>query len=279
MSFYTTLVVSEHASQDEIKKAFRKLASQHHPDKGGDTARFQEIQQAYETLGNVEKRQQYDLERQSNNQGGIRFNWNSHDGNINDLSREFEFGDTRGNPFERMRQPRRNKDIRVNVTISLEETLQTVRKTINIQTTNGHRETLSIDIPRGIEHGSTIKYAGLGDNFFETLPRGDLYIIIFLIPHKRFRVVNSDLVTEIKIDAIDAMIGTQYEIIGIDGRTFLLTVPAGCQPGTRLRIKDQGLYSTNSHHRGNIIIEVLVEIRSITDAAQKQILENLKHIK
>lgn len=277
MSFYDTLGVSENASQDEIKKAFRRLASQHHPDKGGDKARFQEIQQAYDTLGDTGKRQQYDLESQGMNHGGIRFNWNAHNGNINDIFREFGFGEN--SPFDRMRQPRRNKDIRVNVELPLEETLQTSAKTIHIQTTNGHRETLSINIPRGIEHGSTIKYTGLGDNFFETLPRGDLYIVVFLAPHKRFRVTNSDLVTEIKIDAIDAMIGTQHEIVGIDGRTFLLTIPAGCQPGTRLRIKDQGLYSMNSQHRGNIIVEVQVGIRSITDPAQKQILENLKHSK
>jgi DnaJ-class molecular chaperone len=270
MSFYTILGVPETASQDEIKKAFRRLASQHHPDKGGDKARFQKIQQAYDTLGD-------DLERQGIERGGIRFNWNPHNGNINDLFREFGFGED--SPFDRMRQPRRNKDIRVNVELSLEETLQTSEKTIHIQTTNGHRETLSINIPRGIEHGSTIKYAGLGDNFFETLPRGDLYIVVFLAPHSRFRVVNSDLVAEIKVDAIDAMIGTQHEITGIDGRKFLLTIPAGCQPGTRLRIKDQGLYSMNLHHRGNIIVEVQVEIRSITDPAQKQILENLKHSK
>jgi curved DNA-binding protein len=274
MSFYQTLGVSETATQDEIKQAFRKLASKHHPDKGGDTSKFQEIQQAYDILSDPEKRQQYDLELQGLSRGGMRFQWNSQEGSIHDLFRGFGFGED--NPFERMRQPRRNKDIRIKIDLSLEETLQSVGKTIQIQTTNGHKETLNINIPRGIEHGSTIKYTGLGDNFFETLPRGDLYIVISLLPHDRFRLVNSDLVTDLRIDAIDAMIGTQREITGIDGRTFLLTIPAGCQPGTRLRIKDQGLYSTNSLHRGNIIVEVVVEVQPIKDPAQRQILEGLK---
>lgn len=277
MSHYDTLKVSENAPQDDIKKAYRRLASKHHPDKGGNKNEFQKIEEAYRILSDPESRQRYDLERQGFG-NGARFHWDANsDGmpDLNDVFAQFGFHTGRRDPFERMRQPRRNKDIRIEMAVGLEETLNHVGKTLQIQTTNGHRETININLPRGIDDGSVIKYPGLGDNFFETLPRGDLYVLVRLIPHPRFRVHHTDIICSLTITAYDAILGTHREITNLENKTFLLTVPPGTQHGTKLRIKDQGLYSTNGA-RGNLLVEIEVQIPVETDPRRKELLDELK---
>jgi DnaJ-class molecular chaperone len=165
MTHYQTLGVAENASQDDIKKAYRKLAMQHHPDRNnGDDTKFKEIQIAYDAVGDEQKRQQYDMQRQ--NPGGIRFNMN--DGqhpDIEEMLRNFGFGFSRRgqDPFSGFRQPRKNKDIRVELVVPLSSTLEAQTKTISVQTTNGQRQTVNVKLPRGVSPGSTIKYPQLGD--------------------------------------------------------------------------------------------------------------------
>ena len=92
MTYYETLGVARDATPDEIKRAYRKLASQHHPDKGGDKAKFQEIQGAYDTLSNDQKRQQYDMQQNGFGGGGNFREFHFHSGDINDIFRSFGFG-------------------------------------------------------------------------------------------------------------------------------------------------------------------------------------------
>lgn len=279
MSHYDTLKVTETASQDDIKKAYRRLASKHHPDKGGSKDEFQRIEEAYRVLSDPQQRQQYDLERRGFG-GRTRFHWNQDtDGmpDLDDIFAQFGFRPGRGqDPRERMRQPRRNKDIKVEIPLSLEETLQSSAKVINIQTSNGRHETVNITIPRGVEDGSTIKYPGLGDNFFESLARGDMYVVIRVLPHPMFRVSNNDLICSIQISAYDAILGKEVEIRSIDGKTFLLSVGPGTQNGTKLRIKDQGLYSAEHNARGNLLVEVMVSVPKETDPERRVLLERLR---
>ena len=131
MTHYQTLGVAENTSQDEIKKAYRKLAMQHHPDRNnGDDTKFKEIQIAYDALSDEQKRQQYDMQRQ--NPGGVRFNINGGPGHpdIEEMLRNFGFAQGGQDPFQNFRQPRRNKDIRVEVVIPLTSTLDPQIKTI-----------------------------------------------------------------------------------------------------------------------------------------------------
>jgi DnaJ-class molecular chaperone len=284
MTHYATLGVSETATQDEIKKAYRKLAMQHHPDKGGDTNKFQEIQAAYDSISDDNKRAHYDAERR----GGMRFNINGQDVNggmpagMEDMLRNFGFafgqgfqGPGGGDPFGAFRQPRRNKDLQVDVVIPLVSTLNAQTKTISIQTTNGGRSTVEVQIPRGVRPNSSIKYPGLGDNFFESLARGDLYVRIHVENNSGFHVEGLDLVKVIDINCLHAIIGHEVIVDSIDGRQFQMTIPPGTQPGTKFRIANQGLYDMNQSVRGSLIVVANLFIPTNLTAEQ---LESLKDI-
>jgi len=274
MTHYETLGVSENANADEIKKAYRKLASQHHPDKGGDTAKFQAIQSAYDILQDPAKRERYDHER--HNPGGMRFTVNGQDfgGNMppgmDDIFRNFGFnfggGFPGGNPFGHMQQPRRNKDLRIDIPVTLASTLQDQTKTISVQTTNGHRENVEIHIPRGATHGTQIKYPKLGDNFFNTLERGDLYVHISLQPHPPFEVNGMDVITTVHVDCLTAIVGGDIEVEGIDGSKFVVNLPQGTQPNTQLRIRDQGVWQIHGSTRGNLYVKIAITVpRNLTE--------------
>ena len=257
---YQTLGVARGATDDEIKKAYRKLAGQHHPDKGGDTAKFQEIQQAYETLSDPQKRQQHDNPHQFGGGGGFHeFHFTS---GPEDIFSQFFGGRS---PFHQHQQPRKNKDLRISISITLESTLNEQIKTISVQTTKGDRLNVDVSIPRGVSNGTTIKYSQMGDNFFESLTRGDLYVIINVIADTRFEVHGVNLVSNLEINSIEAIIGTEKEVAGIDGNTFLIKIPQGCQYGAKFGLQGKGLYQMNTVYRGDLIVNVIIKTPSLTE--------------
>jgi DnaJ-class molecular chaperone len=276
MTHYETLGVSETATPDEIKKAYRKLASQHHPDKGGDTARFQAIQTAYDTLSDPNRRQQYDLERRGGGMpSGFNFQWNG-PGSHPDLDQIFQnFGFNFGGQSPFQRQMRRNKDLRVNIPVSLASTLSEQNTTISVQTTNGQRETVEVRIPRGVHHGTQIKYPNLGDNLFSTIPRGDLYVHISVAPLDNFVVQDIDLYSKISVNCLLAIAGGTTTITTIDDKIFEITIPPGTQPGIKFRIPGQGLYQLNSNTRGNLYAELNLFVPKDLNSEQLETVRSL----
>jgi curved DNA-binding protein len=276
MTHYATLGVSETATPDEIKRAYRKLASQHHPDKGGDTKRFQEIQTAYDTLSDNGKRQQYDMQRNgfTGGPGGVHFTWHSGGApDLNEIFRNFGFN---GDPFNTGRQrERRNKDLRIEIPMDLVDTLQDQTKTVSVQTTNGQRNTMEVNIPRGVTSGTQIKYTGLGDNLFDTIPRGDLYVQFSVRVPENFVIHNLDIHTRVVVNCLIAIVGGTVKITGIDGTEFELTIPPGVQPGTKFRLTNNGLYQMNSSERGHLYIELAVSIPKDFSIEQVEIIKNL----
>jgi DnaJ-class molecular chaperone len=277
---YEILGVPKGASDEEIKRAYRKLASAHHPDKGGDTALFQEIQSAYDTLSDPQKRAQHDNPNpfhhfnQGGHPGGFEFHFGG--GGPEDLFAQF-FGGGGGNPFHRQHhhQPRRNKDLRVQLSISLSSTLNAQKKTISVQTTKGDRYTVDVDIPRGVNNGTTIKYTGMGDNMFDTLTRGDLYVIITVENDNRFDIQGISLITNIEIDSIEAMLGADKIVQGIDGREYMIKIPQACQYGMKFGLQGQGLYQMNSNIRGDLIVTVTIKTPMLSDS-ELNILRNIR---
>ena len=274
---YKTLGVARDATEDQIKKAYRSMASKHHPDKGGDTAKFQEVQSAYETLTDPNKRQQHDNPNpfhggHQHSDGFQEFHFGG--GNAQDIFTQFFNQRAGSNPFHQQAQPRRNKDLRINITVTLASTLSEQQKTVSVQTTKNDKFNIDVKIPRGVSNGTTIKYTQMGDNFFESLTRGDLYVIINVIADSRFEIHGVNLVSNLEISSIEAMTGTEKEIEGIDGNTFLIKIPVGCQFGTKFGLQGKGLYQMNTDYRGDLIVNTLIKTLTLTEA-QIQILKTI----
>lgn len=278
---YATLGLTESATADEIKKTYRKLASQHHPDKGGDTEKFKTIQTAYDILGNAAKRADYDEMRKNPGRGHSSFGFHPGHGDMGgmeDILRNFgfNFSNGDGSPFQSRQQPRRNKDIQVQIILDLVDTLKNQSKIVNIKTTNGEAHTVNVDVPKGIHSGSTIKYPNLGDNFFATLPRGDLYVQIRVKPHETLQVHGNDLVAPIDIDALHAIIGCKQIFKGLDGTEYELTIPAGIQGGTKFKISNQGLYMHGQEMRGNLFLVANIKVPTNLTEAQLELIKQIK---
>lgn len=270
--FYSILGVEKTASADEIKKSYRRLASQHHPDKGGDTAMFQKIEEAYRTLGDPQARAEYD-------QRGSRPQFHQHGFHGPDISDIFQNIHIHGGhpdlegffgQFFRAQRPqeqRRNRDLRITINIPLTELLVPQKKVIRYATSKNEPSTVEIELPAGIEDGATIRYPGLGDNFFETLPRGDLYVNIHHSNCDKFiKVSPVDVAVEVKIDCWDAMLGTTTTVQGLDGAELAVKIPAGTQPGTKLCLRGQGLVvGANGNTRGNLFLHIHVSIPALKD--------------
>jgi DnaJ-class molecular chaperone len=273
---YQTLGVSKTATDEEIKQAYRKLAMKHHPDRGGDEKKFQEIKNAYEVLSDPAKRQQYDNPNtfhHHNNHEHSHFEFHFGGGSPQDIFAQFFNQGFGAHPFQR--QPRKNKDLRVRLGVDLASTLQSQEKTISVQTTKGDRFTVDVSIPRGIDDGTTIKFSQLGDNFFDTLTRGDLYVIISVNPDPRYEIAGSNLITQVEIDSLQAMLGLETQVTGIDGRVFAIRIPQGCQYGTRLGLQGQGLYQLNGHNRGDLIVDIKIKT-PVLNEKQLELLRQLQ---
>jgi len=267
MNYYETLGVPNTASEDELKRAYRKLASQHHPDKGGNTAKFQEIQEAYATLSDPQKRAQYDNPQPQ--MGGVHFNFNGH--NINDIFSQFGFNPFGGgDPFANFRhQQQRNKDIRANLSVTLEDTLADREKHLNISTGPGQTQEVTVTIPRGITPQTTIKYPGLGEQVYPNLPKGDLYLTINLMTNWKFQTAGLDLITDLTLDCFQAILGSEQTVVGLDGKQFVIKTPAGCQHGTKLKISGEGLWGFQQDIKGHLFARVNITIP--TDLSEEKV--------
>jgi curved DNA-binding protein len=266
MDYYQILGIERTANEDEIKQAFRKLASKHHPDKGGDTQKFQEIQEAYSVLSDPQKKQQYDNPMpQGFGNGPV---------NINDIFANFGFNFFNGDIFQNRRK---NNDIRIEIELSLQETLYDQNKNINVRLPNGQNKTFSITIPKGITSGTTIKYPHLGEKLIENVPPGDLLVTVRILKHPRFEVMGLDLVTTIKINSFDAILGCQVMVDGLDNTTYSVRIPEGCQYHTKLKIPGKGLPGFQNDIQGNLLVVVEIETAKLNEDQKtllKQILQN-----
>ena len=274
---YQILGVNKNATEEEIKQAYRKLAMKHHPDRGGDEKQFQEIKNAYEVLSDPVRKQQHDnpgpFHHHHGNHEHSHFEFHFGGGGPQDIFAQFFNQGFGAHPFQR--QPRKNKDLRVRLGVDLASTLQSQEKTISVQTTKGDRFTVDVSIPRGIDDGTTIKFSQLGDNFFDTLTRGDLYVIISVNPDPRYEIAGNNLITQVEIDSLQAMLGLETQVTGIDGRVFAIRIPQGCQYGTRLGLQGQGLYQLNSHIRGDLIVDIKIKT-PVLNEKQLELLRQLQ---
>ena len=302
--YYATLGVDEDASAKEIKKAYRALAHQYHPDRNaGDTAaeeRFKEVQEAYDTLGDTTKRTAYDRARRD--PFGGRFEGNPFEGfagggggdgryyrtpdgtyvrvdttgagpgGVGGSQDDFVFGGGGGlgSIFDQFfggnggGEPTYRGGRDVEATLRLTFDEALVGGPREFQTPGG--ESVRITVPEGVRDGFKIKLAGRG----EAAPGGrgepgDLYVTFRVTPSARFRRDGDDLTTTVSITAVEAMLGTTREVETASGKTVRLTIKPGTQPGARLRVRGQGVASDRG--TGDLYVEVDVSVPDLSESA------------
>ena len=226
--YYSILGVSKTASESEIKKAYRKLASQHHPDRGGNSDRFKEVQEAYDILSNSTKRAEYD-----NPQGFF--------------SQRHNFDDILDQYFTQFNMRSQMQNSRINLWINLEDVAQGGPRLITVNT-GAVNMPVEIQIPQGIQDGESIRYP--------KLIRGTDLVVGFRVnPHPHWRREGLDLWCDKQLNFWQLIIGEDIPVKDLLGRTVNLKIPPKTKPGSSLRLKGRGL-QRSGHVTGDIFVRI-----------------------
>jgi curved DNA-binding protein len=286
-NYYDILGVDEKATSADITKAFKDLAKQHHPDRGGDKDKFQEINEAHDTLKNSQKRHDYDTMRKfgSRSTGGGAEHPFFNEDIFGDFFSGFGNGDTGGFRFnftgrdgdERIfrnvrNQPRGNRNVQVRMAISIKEAMMHNEKTISYKLPSGREEFATVKIPAGVQHGVTFKFSGMGDDSIRNMPRGDLMVVMSVLDSDGFTRKGNDLFTDKTIDCFQAVRGHEFNLKTLDDKVIKVKVPAGTQPGTLLTLKGLGMpVHKTLNIRGNLYVKVHILIPQLSAQDLKKI--------
>ena len=276
MDYYDILGVGRNASSKEIKTAFRKKAAEHHPDKGGDDSKFKQVNEAYQTLSDPRKRSTYDQFGTSDpQQAGFRQQGQQFHFNMGGAGFEEVFSSFFGDGFGR-RQPMRNQDITIAADIDLEDIVNGKEFIATFRLSSGKEQTVNITLPPGVRPGDKIRYGGMGSDQIPNRPRGDLYVLVRVKNHHRFKLDGINLYIDQNINVFDLVLGTNILIQTIHNRSIKLTVPPGTNSGTTFSVHGQGLPDRRSGQTGNLFVTVKAITPKIVD---ENILNKIRKIK
>ncbi len=307
--YYATLGVKKEASQDDIQKAYRKLARKFHPDVNKDPqaeVKFKEIGEAYEVLKDPDKRKRYDQfgsnwNRMGGGQGGPPPGWEGAHfdfGNFQGAGGGAGFSDFfemlfgGGGPGGRRRGgaagfggpgdgfgniPQAGSDSEATITLSVEEAVRGGSREIAISDPNtGQRKTLTIKIPEGVRSGQRIRLSGQGSTGFGGGPAGDLFLKIEIAPDTRYRVEGSDILTTVPVHPPVAALGGEADVETPTG-TLRVKIPAGSSSGRKIRLRGRGL-SQSGGGKGDLLAEIRIVIPENLTDRERELYQELAEV-
>ena len=237
MNYYETLGVSKSSTQDEIKKAYRKLASTYHPDRaGGNTTKFQEIQAAYDTLGDEQKRASYNNPQPQPPFGGGGFHQN------------FDFNEIFNMFGTKFQQPQQRSHARMTLWITIKDVAAPGSRVVAMGTPTGTHN-IEINIPNGITDGDNVQYPNLGPN------AQDLVITFRVHPDQTWQRVNNNVHTETTVSVWKLIVGGDVPMLDIRGNRIEISVPPNTHPGSMLRARGRGLPDRNGQ-LGDMLVKL-----------------------
>lgn len=303
--YYAILGVPRDASQDDIKKAFRKLARKHHPDVAADKksaeAKFKEINEANEVLGDPEKRRKYDQLGMEWQSGGPRA---PHAAGPRSAAHEFNFGGTGFSDFfeqyfsgasrygfpedvfgaqgRASARKHRGSDIEGDILVTLEEAMHGSVRPISLQmadpdTGQVNTHAFQVRIPAGVTNGKRIRVPGQGEPGIHGGEPGDLYLRVRHASHPDFSTQGSDVFHELEIAPWDAVLGADVEVPTLDG-TVKLRIPPGSANGQHLRVRGRGLPKGGPGDRGDFHAVLAIQMPEHLTAAERAAWQELRNV-
>lgn len=306
--YYKILGVDKDASDAEIKKIYRQLAKQYHPDKNpGDKnaeERFKEISEAYGVIGDKDKRKDYDRLASNyrayqqagrggdwfqnfQNQGGQPYNF---EGSFSDLFNNMGYKDIFSSifgggqaqsqrPFSGRKSTRtsagkRGEDLEIELPLSLEEAFSGGDKEISVE-----GKKIVVKIPKGIEDGKKLRLKYQAPTGRYGAEKGDLYLKIKIIEHDYFKRNGLDLYVDEKIDLYTALLGGKKQIKTIEGKTISINIAPETDSGKTLRLKGLGMYNADASFRGDLYVKLLIILPKNISQEEKNILKNIANKK
>lgn len=279
-NYYEILGVPKDADEAQLKKAYRKLALQFHPDKNPDDPsaeeKFKEVSEAYDVLRDPEKRASYDYFGKSGTNPGFKSSFHQEYQERTTESFQNLFTEIFGDIFSKSSRKAKGTDLRYNLHISIEEVASGVKKTIRfMRRRNGKEETtkLEVAVPAGVKSGQRLKLRGEGDSG-PGGQAGDLYVVIQIQKHDLFQLDGLDIYYDLPISFKQAVLGDTLKVPTLTGAAQV-QVPSGTSSGVNLRLKGKGMPSLDGKSSGNLYIRLLIDVPTVVDKDTKKLLEKL----
>jgi curved DNA-binding protein len=289
--YYSILGVSKSASDEDIKKAYRKLAMKYHPDhtKGdkGAEEKFKKVSEAYAVLSDKEKRKEYDTFGSE----GFRQRFSQEDifrgFDFSDIFREFGFGGRgggmrfsfgSGSPFGsgpgQQQAQIKGSDLLYELPLTLQEVATGTSKLVNLQH-QGRSEKITVKIPMGMIQGKKLRLAGKGNPSPYGGPPGDLYIQAKIVGDSIFRAEENDIYLNQEIKLSEALLGTSISVPTLENKKLSLKIPPGTKHGTKMRMSGHGLPDMKRKTKGDLYVKIQVKMPKKMTTEQKKLVKKL----